>query len=227
MENKTTTDNNTDVSSPADMADRAMKIIQNRKVSKLLQGSEPYLPSGRVPVLNSDSARLNNACLDELLRCDFIHKYQNIWLLGSPGIGKTYTSSVIANHARRLHYSVRYFQPYDFFRRCEDAEKSNVYQLFLETLCKTNLIILDDFLMTGIGVRQASYLFSFLKYPRDPENPRIVLICSQLKEEDIKQRLLEESPELGEDIMNELMTERIVLTIKGNDLKRTRQRNRT
>lgn len=190
--------------------------------SKLFQGSGLYYPAASVLNLTSDSTQLNNADLDSLLRCDFINEYKNIWLIGPPGTGKTYISNVIGKYACKLQYSARYFEMHDLFIRCEAAERANVFPLFSETLCKTNLIILDDFLLTGISNRQALYLISLLNHSRDPENPRTLLICSSLTLEQIKHRLLEVSPKLGETIMSKLTAEMIVLTIKGNDLRKKR-----
>jgi DNA replication protein DnaC len=86
-------------------------------------------------------------------------------------------------------------------------------------MCQKNVIILDDFLLTGVTFTQATYLFELLNYPKNSLKPRTIIICSQLMEEEMRLRLAEVSPSLAEAIMSRLKAKRLVLEISGKDMR--------
>jgi len=97
-------------------------------------------------------------------------------------------------------------------------EQNNLAGLIAET-CKKNLIILDDFLLTGINFEQTRYLYELLNRKPDPKVPRSFIISSQLMEEEMKLRLLDASPALAEAIMSRLKSKQLKLEISGKDMR--------
>ena len=195
-------------------------IRRTRKTKRLLRSARLYYPSANIPgIIQNESKKLNTALLDSLLTCEYISGSQPVWVLGSSGTGKTYISSVLGNQACILQYSVRYFSTSEFFQLCAEAELNGEFKAFLCGVCKKNLIILDDFLLTGVTFSQATYLFELLNHPVDPKHPRSIMISSQLMEEEMKLRLAEVSPSLAEAIMSRLKSKRLVLVITGKDMR--------
>lgn len=148
---------------------------------------------------------------------EYIRNCQPVWLLAPAAYGKTTLCSKIAWQARALQYSAHYYSTPDFFRQCSGAEQRGISDFFFASLCRANLIILDDFLTAGITFSQVEFLYKLLEYPVDPEHPRSILISSLRKEERIKQILTDAAPILAESIIAHLRHHRILLTITWKD----------
>lgn len=196
------------------------QIRKSRRAKRLSTKAELYYPSANVAgILREADRRMNMTLLDSLLSGNYIKNNQPVWILGSSGSGKTYISCVLGNQACLLQYSVAYYTTSGFFKACEQAEGQNMIHEFINALCKKNLIIFDDFLLTGVTFPQATYLFELLNHPIQPGKSRSLIVTSQLKEEEMKLRLSEISPALAEAIMSRLKAKRLLLEITGKDLR--------
>ena len=192
-----------------------------RKTEKLIRNSTLYYPAASVAGLIHDPQRkMNLALLDSLLICEYIKQSQPVWVLGSSGAGKTYVSCLLGKQACLLQYDVKYYTTSDFFFQCQEAEENNCFRNFITNLCKNNLIILDDFLLTGVNFIQATYLYELMNFPPNPKKPRSIIISTQLMEEEITLRLSEVSPALSESIMGRLKSKSIRLEITGKDMRK-------
>lgn len=157
------------------------------------------------------------------MTCEFIRNHQPVWIQGTTGIGKTYLCSKLRNQAHSLHYTVDYHKTPDFFRRCAEAQKKGLSKYFLSDISRTNLIIFDEFLNTGITFSEAVFLNELLEYPVDPEQPRSIVISSLRTEEDIEQILTDAAPSLSESIIGHLKTNRLLFKITVSDKKGFKQ----
>lgn len=196
------------------------QIRKDRRYKRLVRNSGLYYPSASIPgIIKSDQQRMNMALLDSLLTCEYIQSEQPVWILGSAGTGKTYICSILGNQACMLQYAVKYYATSSFFLQCAEADMNGRFYNFIHDVCKNNLIILDDFLLTGITFNQATFLFELLNYPKSDKKPRAIMVCSQLMEEEMKLRLSDVSPSLAEAIMSRLKAKRLVLEITGKDMR--------
>jgi len=178
-----------------------------------------YKEASVAGLVHDPERKMNLSMLDSLLTCSYIALRQPVWLLGSAGAGKTYISCLLGKQACSLEYSVQYFSTSYFFDLCKEADINGKFTECLSTISKKNLIILDDFLLTGIGFKEATYLFELLNLPPDPKVPRTVIISTQLMEEEVKLRLQESSPALAEATMSRLKSKAQKLEITGKDMR--------
>ena len=191
-----------------------------RKTERLIRKSSLYYPAASVAGLIHDPQRkMDLALLDSLLICDYINRSQPLWVLGSSGAGKAYISCLLGKQACLLQYSVKYYMTSQFFSLCEDAEGNGNFRAFIGNVCRNNLIILDDFLLTGVNFDQAKYLYELMNYPPNPKKPRSIIISTQLMEEEIRLRLSEVSPAISEAIMGRLKSRSLTLEITGKDMR--------
>ena len=192
----------------------------NRKTKRLLNKADLFYPEASVAgLINDPQRKMNLSLLDSLLTCSFISAGQPVWLLGSSGAGKTYISCVLGKQACLLEYSVQYFTAYHFFRQCAEADTLGRLDKFMADISKKNLLILDDFLLTGVTFNYATYLFELLNLPADPRKPRTVIISTQLMEEEVKLRLKDASPALAEAIMGRLQYKSLTLEVTGKNMR--------
>ena len=196
------------------------QIRKSRRAKRLSSKASLYYTSANVAgILKEADRRMNMSLLDSLLTGNYISNSQQVWILGSSGSGKTYISCVLGNQACLLQYSVAYYTTSDFFKACEESDSLGRIHEFIHELCRKNLIIFDDFLLTGVTFAQAAYLFELLNHPIQPGKSRLLIITSQLKEEEMNLRLSEISPALAEAIISRLKSKRLLLEITGRDLR--------
>lgn len=195
-------------------------IRQNRKTKRLIGKSSLYYPSASVPgIINDKNRKINLSLLDSLLMCGYIEHSQPVWIQGSSGTGKTYISCVLGKQACLLLYSVKYYTTSEFFAFCSEAEALGRLQNFITETCKNNLIILDDFLLTGVNFNEAKYLYELLNFPPNQKHPRSVIVATQLMEEEIRLRLSDVSPALSEAIVSRLKAKALYLEISGKNMR--------
>ena len=83
--------------------------------------------------------------------CLFIEQKLNVIISGKTGSGKSFLACAIGNAACRHGYSCKYYRLPDLFAELEVARFEQRYFQFMETLRKTNLLIIDD-----IGIKPYS-----------------------------------------------------------------------
>ena len=196
------------------------QLRKQRKANRLVRQSGLYYPAAGVAgIIHDQQRRMNTTLLDSLLTCEYIVRNQPVWIMGSSGSGKTYISCVLGKQACLLQYAVRYFSTSELFEYCAYAEKKKELQTYIHELTRSNLIILDDFLLTGVTFSEATYLYELFNAPLDPKRPRTFVIATQLMEEEIRLRLADVSPALSEAIVGRLKARALVLEITGKDMR--------
>lgn len=145
---------------------RIAKLIGSpEELEKCVDSSErEYMPSGITQLLSS---------------LDFISKGYNICILGASDAGKSYLARALGIKACN-DYSVRYFHSEELIESMV-ALKQQDYGKFagrMKQLIKTDLVILDDFLLHTItDEKEVKILFELLE-KRNEQN-RSTIVCSQ------------------------------------------------
>lgn len=189
--------------------DRITKTINNRLRTAKLYGSpenldkcvdsavREYLPSGITRILSS---------------LDFIAKGYNACVLGASDAGKSYLAKAIGIKACDT-YSVRYFHTEELLEsmvslKLQDYEK---YVKKMKQLLKTDLVILDDFLLHTITEeREVKILFELLE--KRNEQTRSTIVCSQRDPSNWKAMILND--EVSADSILKRVTKHYTIMIK-------------
>jgi DNA replication protein DnaC len=99
-----------------------------------------------VEQLSFDTERnLDKNQVMRLADCEFIKKKENVLIIGSTGIGKSYLASALGHHACALGYKVMYQQSTKLFARLKLAKADGTYLKEIAKIERTDLLILDDF----------------------------------------------------------------------------------
>lgn len=145
---------------------RTAKLIGSpEELDKCIDSSErEYMPSGITHLLST---------------LDFIAKGYNVCILGASDAGKSYLARALGIKACN-NYSVRYFHSEELLESMA-ALKQQDYKKFagkMKQLLKTELIILDDFLLHTITEeKEVKILFELLE--KRNEQGRSTIVCSQ------------------------------------------------
>lgn len=209
---------------PLDILDQLTSIQEissdNNATDRYKKAAKLYWPMADLAdILYFPDRHINVALVDKLRTNEYIASSLNVLMSSATGCGKTFFACAFGNNACESQYTVRYFTMADLlysFRAAEDAGK---YVKFLNKLANTNLIIIDDFLLTSVEQRDVEYLYRLINSKTRKNRPRSFIICFQLMTEEMYTRLSAVSPSLADGIINRLVSKAYTFEIKGCSMR--------
>jgi DNA replication protein DnaC len=109
--------------------------------------------------------------------CSFITRSENIIILGSTGIGKSYIASAIGNQACTIGYKVLYANTSKLLSRLKMAKADGSYIKEIARIEKQDLLILDDFGLQPFDSNSRSALMEIIE---DRHGKHSTIITSQV-----------------------------------------------
>ncbi len=140
-------------------------------------------------------------------------------MISATGCGKTFFSCAFGNNACEHQYTARYFTMAEFLEECAAAEKRGRYVKYIKSVANTNLIIMDDFLLTSVTQRDVEYLYHLFSSQPRGNKPRSFIICSQLMKEEMYTRLSSIAPSLADAIINRISARAYEFEIQGDSMR--------
>jgi len=100
--------------------------------------------------------------------CVFIQQRLNVIISGKTGSGKSYLACAIGDAACRQNYSCKYYRQPNLFAEIAMSKLENRYIRFMDSLRKTNLLIIDDMALKPYSHEEARDLLEIaeLRYNR-------------------------------------------------------------
>ena len=162
----------------------------------------------------------NNRNLDknQILRyadCSYIKTYENIFITGSTGIGKSYIATALGNQACILGYKVMYANTSKLFSRLKMAKANGLYVKEMAKIERQDLLILDDFGLQPLDTTNRNIL---MEINEDRHGKGATIITSQLP-------VSKWHEVIGEQTVADAILDRIVhsayrIEIKGESLRK-------
>jgi len=109
--------------------------------------------------------------------CSFIKKGENVLIIGSTGIGKSFVASAIGNQACIIGYKVQYTNTSKLLSRLKMAKADGSYIKEIARIEKQDLLILDDF---GLQPFDSSGRAALMEIIEDRHGKRSTIITSQV-----------------------------------------------
>ena len=109
--------------------------------------------------------------------CSFIKKGENIIIIGSTGIGKSFIASAIGNQACTIGYKVLYTNTSKLLSRLKMARADGSYIKEISRIEKQDLLILDDFGLQPFDSSSRSVLMEIIE---DRHGKSSTIITSQV-----------------------------------------------
>jgi DNA replication protein DnaC len=106
--------------------------------------------------------KLQVSLIKELSLCGFIEKKENIFILGSSGVGKSHLAQAIGHQACRNGIEVLFYCTYQLFEWIYNGRGDGTHKKRLAQVIKTPLLILDDFGLQSLNEAQQEDLYQVI-----------------------------------------------------------------
>lgn len=152
----------------------------------------------------------------ELTGCQWIHRHLNVIVLGPTGAGKTFLACALG-HAACVHdFAVRYCHTSRLLSDLAMARGDGSYPKLLDTLAKTPLLILDDWLRDPLTAVQSRDLLEVLD---DRYKAASTLVVTQVPVDAWHERLSD--PTLADAVLDRLVHNAYRLQLTGESRRKT------
>ncbi len=160
---------------------------------------------------------LSKQQVNELKELSFVREPRNVLLLEPTGVGKTFLSTAIGNHACREGYKTLFMGMNMFIEESSMARASGNFLKFREKLIRTDLLILDDLGIKPLPPTATQDLYDILE---ERYQSKSTVITSQLPLENWKEVI--DDPVALEAIMDRLIHGAFKLEIEGDSYRKKR-----
>lgn len=151
---------------------------------------------------------------------EFDRKYQNLYLYGTVGTGKSFLSVCIADELLRSGHSVLYFSAVSLFDRLSslsyDYRSRDEYRSLTSDLYRCDLLIIDDLGTELTNSFVSSQLFSLLNERH--LNRKATIISTNLSLEEMHSRY-------SDRIFSRIMSQYMICKLTGRDIRLLQRRH--
>jgi DNA replication protein DnaC len=168
-----------------DFEDRLTLLVQreiawrdDRRVARLLKAARLKVSAACVEDINWRASRsLDRGLVAVLAGGDWLRHARNLLITGATGCGKTWLACALGTQAARSGFSVLYVRAARLFDELHIAHGDGSFSQRLVQLAKLDLLIIDDFAISPMGLAERNDLLELLD---DRIGTRSTLITSQL-----------------------------------------------
>lgn len=150
----------------------------NRKIHNLKRAAKFRAPGALHTQIDYTTPRgLDKEMINRLLELKFINVSENIIITGSTGTGKSFLAQALGNKACEMLYRVLYFTMNHFTEEIQTMQLQGNLHKWMAKLKKADLIIFDDFGITGLDTQTRKVLMDVIDYKYEKSS---LIISSQL-----------------------------------------------
>jgi len=199
------------------LLEREHAVRHDRRLTRLLQPARLRYSSACVEDVNVRAKRgLDKARLLQLAGGDWIRQHQTLLVVGPTGTGKSWLASALGHMACRQGHTVRYVRlPRLLSEELVHARADGSYGKVMQTLAKTDLLILDLWGLAPIGDRERRDLLEMIE---DRTGRRATLLTSQVPVEHWHEGVGDAT--FGDAIMDRLVHHAHRITLTGGSLRK-------
>ncbi|NLW33064.1 MAG: ATP-binding protein [Fibrobacter sp.] len=114
-------------------------------------------------IIHSDARGISHKDILQFTNGKWIEDARNIILTGPTGCGKSFIAQAIALQACRMGYITRYLRYTMLFEEIAAAKGTGQYLKLLKSLSSTRVLIIDDFLMHEVTVKDLTPLMEIIE----------------------------------------------------------------
>jgi len=149
----------------------------NRRLQRLVTNARFRYQAGMEQIDYVAKRSLDKALMLRLSSGEWINRKQNVIIIGSTGLGKSFLASALGHQACQMGYKVYYRNCSKLFDELKIAKADGSYINEINRIEKLDLLILDDFGLKPLDNNQRLMLLELLE---DRHGKRSTIITSQL-----------------------------------------------
>ena len=149
----------------------------NHTISRNIKNAKFYDSHANLNDVNyRPDRKLDRNLIESLKTNDYIRNHLNVIIVGASGSGKTWLSCALGTNGCQEKFKVKYFRMPELFDEFEAKKIQGNYRQFLKQLSKYDLIIIDEFLLTGTTESERNDLLELME---KRTNRKSTIFCSQ------------------------------------------------
>jgi DNA replication protein DnaC len=197
------------------MVDREWSERDNRRHSRRIKEAK-FPSSASVEDVVTDATRgLDKAAFRALSSCGWVRAKQNVIVLGSTGVGKSFLACALANAACKQGFRSFYVRVPRLVHQLSIARADGSYAAELGRLSRFDVLVLDDFLIAPMKDTERRDLLEVLE---DRYDHSATIITSQVPTKTWHEMLAD--PTIADAICDRLVHNAHVLTLRGQSMRR-------
>lgn len=161
------------------------KIITEESDTRSRNKKERYRKAANLSVINarlenliySSKRKLKPETIEQLSTNNYILSNNNVIIKGATGTGKSYIAYALINHAIDNGYTGLFFRMTDLLSKFQQADYNNNLDRLLKKISRTDILVIDDFLLTNTTEQEQKYLMEVFEI-RSRE--KSLILCSQM-----------------------------------------------
>jgi DNA replication protein DnaC len=158
---------------------------------------------------------LDRSAIESLFLCHWIKLWQNIFLIGPTGTGKSWLACALGNEAIRNNHKVRFYRFPQLLEDMDIARKDGTLPHLRGQLVKLDLLIIDDWAVCAINSQGRH---DFLEIVEHFYNKGALIITTQLPLENWHEYLGE--PTQADSILDRIVHNAHQISIKGESMRK-------
>jgi DNA replication protein DnaC len=199
------------------LVDREWVRRENNRIHRALKAARFHLCATVEDLDLSPRRGLERRLVLELAQAQWVRQHLNVVVLGSTGAGKTYLACALGQAACRQGVSVRYLRTSRLLQQFAHAHADGSYPKLLDTLARSQLLILDDWLRDPLTATQTRDLLEVLD---DRFGQRATLLASQVPVPDWHERFPD--PTLADALLDRFIHNAYRLELQGESQRKLR-----
>lgn len=185
----------------------------NKRLKRLLKKAKLKYPMAAMEDINYRQERgLNKQVMLQLANTQWIDHDRNVLFTGATGLGKSWLACALGNLAARAGYGVVYHRAPRLLESLHQARGDGSHLRALAHLAKTQLLILDDFLLTPLSEEER---VDCLELIEDRYAAAATVITSQYVTKDWHERIGD--PTIADAICDRLFHSAFKIELEGKE----------
>ncbi len=197
------------------LIDREMTERDNRRLSSRLRRARLKHQAAFEDIDFRHPRGLDQSLILSLAACRWVTERLNILITGPTGVGKTWLACALAHKACREGHSALYQRLPRLLSSMTIAKGDGRYPKLLDTLAKTDVLILDDW---GLAKLSAEHRRDLLELLEDRHGARSTLVTSQIPIEKWHDAIGD--PTLADAILDRLVHNAYKINLKGESMRK-------